>query len=175
MCSPIALVVAQAAVTMGGQYMQGKAAYTQAKYEQAAATSNAALARDQAQQSLDLTQKEAAQRYRAESQLEGQQQAAMGANGIDTTFGSAVSTLRDDKMIAGEDVNNIYTAGRNRTTGYLMDAYNYREKAAAAHSAAKSAGLATGINMFSTALGAASQTAKMSAANKATGNPYSFG
>jgi len=163
MCSPVALVLAQAAVTMGGQYVQGKAAYTQAKYEQAAAASNAALARDQAQQSLELTQKEAAQRYRAESQLEGQQQAAMGANGIDTTFGSAVSVQRDDKMIAGEDVNNIYTAGRNRTTGYLMDAYNYREKAAAAHSAAKSAGWATALGMAGTALGAASQTNKMRA------------
>lgn len=163
MCSPIALVVAQAATTMVGQYVQGKAAYTQAKYQQAAAQSNAALARDQAQQSLATTQKEAQQRYRAESQLEGQQAAAMGANGIDATFGSAVSTVRDDKMLAGEDVNNIYTAGRNRTTGYLMDAYNYRQKAAAAKSAASSAKVATGISMFSTALGAASQTNKMQA------------
>lgn len=164
MCDPVSLTIATAAVTMGGQYVQGQAAYTNAKYEQAAATSNAALARDQAKQSIETTQKEAAQRYRAESQLEGQQQAAMGANGIDTTFGSAVSVQRDDKMIANEDVGNIYTAGRNRTTGYLMDAYNYRERAAAAHSAAKAAGWATAFGMASTALGAATQVSKMRSA-----------
>lgn len=162
MCVPmaVALVAAQAAATMAGQYVQGQAAYTSAKYQEVTAKANAALARDQAQQSIDLTQKEAQQRYRAESQLEGQQAAAMGANGIDANFGSAVSTLKDDKMLAAEDVGNIYVSGQHRTLGYMMDAYDNRLKAKAAKSAASSTEVATGIGMFGTALGGASQINK---------------
>jgi hypothetical protein len=165
MCVPpmIALAAAGTVASMAGQFVQGQAAYTQAKYEQSAANANAALARQQASDSIELTDKEAAQRYRQESQLEGTQQAAMAANGIDTTFGSAASTLRDDKMIAAEDVGNIYQAGQNRTMGYLTDAYNYRLKAQAAKSAASSTKIATGLGMLSTALGGASQISKMSA------------
>jgi hypothetical protein len=163
MCDPISigLTVASAAVTMGGQYMQGQAAYTNAKYEEAAGKANAAMAAKQAKDSLDLTQSEAARRYRVASDLEGRQQAGMAANGIDLGFGSAVDVQKDSKMIAAEDVANIYKGGENRTEGYLTDAYNYRLKADAAKSAASSAGLATAFAMAGTALGAASQLNKM--------------
>jgi hypothetical protein len=165
MCVPIAVALAAAGTvaTMAGQYAQGQAAYTQAKYEEGAAKANQALAEQQARDSIDLTHKEAAQRYRQEGQLEGTQQAAMAANGIDLTFGSAVSTLKDDKMIAAEDVGNIYQAGQNRTMGYMTDAYNYRLKAQAAKSAASGAKIATGLSMLGTALGGASQISKMGA------------
>jgi hypothetical protein len=163
MCDPISLTVAAAAVTMGGQYMQGQGAYTNAKYQEAAAKANANLAADQAKQSTILTEKEAAQVQRQASDLEGHQRAAMGANNIDSTFGSAVSVQRDTKMIAAEDVGNIYEGGEARTRGYLIDAYNSRLKASAAHSAAKSQGLATGLSMVGTALGAASQIGKIKA------------
>lgn len=165
MCVPVATALAAAGTvaSMAGQYVQGQAAYTNAKYEQAAAKTNEALAHQQAADSIDLTQKEAAQRYRAEGSLEGQQQAAEGANGIDTTFGSAAELARDDRMIAGEDVANIYKNGQNRTMGYLYDAYNYRLKAQAAKSAASGAQLATGIGMLGTALGGASQISKLGA------------
>jgi hypothetical protein len=165
MCVPLAIGLAAASTvaTMAGQFMQGQAAYSQAKYEEAGAKANQALAQEQAKQSIELTHKEAAQRYRQEGQLEGQQQAAMAANGVDLTFGSAVSTLKDDKMIAAEDVGNIYTQGQNRTLGYMTDAYNYRLKAQAAKSAASGAKIATGIGMLGTALGGASQIAKMGA------------
>ena len=149
---------------MAGQYVQGQGAYTTAKYEQAAAKANAGLTTEQSHDSIVLTDKEAARRYRDAAQLEGQQRAAMGANGIDSTFGSAVSVQRDSKMIAAEDVGNIYEGGEQRTRGYLIDAYNYRNKAKAASAAAHGAQLATGLSMFSTALGGASQLTKMKAA-----------
>jgi hypothetical protein len=148
---------------MAGQFMQGQAAYTSAKYQEAGAKANQALAAQQAKDSITLTGQEAQRRYREASSLEGQQQAAMAANGVDINYGSAVDTLSDSKMIAAEDVGNIYTSGERRTEGYLTDAYNYRLKAAAAKSTAKSAGIATGIGMLGTALGAASQVSKMSA------------
>jgi hypothetical protein len=162
-CVPlgVALVVASAATSMAGQFVQGQAAYTQAKYEQAAADANQKLAAQQAKDSIELTQKEAARRYREGANLEGQQQAAMAANGIDINYGSAVDVAKDTKMITSEDVGNIYAAGEQRTRGYLIDAYDYRLSGQAAKSKAKSAGLATGLAMAGTALGAASQINKM--------------
>ena len=158
MCDPVSIAMGVGAVTtMAGQFVQGQAAYTNAKYQQAEAKTNEALAHQQAADSVDLTQKEAAQRYRQESQTEGQQQAAMAANGVDINFGSAARTLEDTRMIGREDVANIYKSGQQRTMGYLYDAYNYRLQGAAAKSAAKGAKIATGLSMLGTALGSASQ------------------
>jgi hypothetical protein len=169
MCDPvtIGLVVAGTAAQMAGQYVQGQAAYTNAKYQEAAAQANAKLAADQAHESDILTSKQAAQRYRDAAQLEGQQQAAMAANGVDINFGSPVDVLKDSKMVAAEDVGNIYEGGKNRTMGYLYDAYNDRLKASAASDAASSAGLATAFGMIGTALGGASQINKIYAGQKA--------
>ena len=161
MCDPVSLsiglTVAASAAKMAGQYVQGKAAYTQAKYEQASDKANEALADQQAKEQIDQTKLSAERRYRDAGQLEGQQKAAMAANGIDLGFGSALDVQRDSRMIANEDVGQIYKEGFNRTQGYLTDAYNYRLGASAAKSAASSAKLATGIGMAGTALGAASQ------------------
>lgn len=152
--------------SMAGQYVQGQATYTSAKYQQSAADANAAIASDQAKQQIDTTKLEASRRYREAGQLEGSQRAAMAANGIDTTFGSALDVQRDTKMITGEDVGQIYKQGFNKTQGYLIDAYNERLKSGTAKSAASSAGWATGIGMVGTALGGASQISKMTAAAK---------
>lgn len=166
MCGPIAIPIALAAASavakMGGQYVEGQAAYTNAKYQQAAADANAVLASDQAKAEIDNTKLAAQRRYRDASQLEGQQTAAQAANGIDLTFGSAAQVKRDDKMIAAEDVGQIYKEGANKTQGYLIDAYNERLKSANAKSTAKSAGLATAFGMAGTALGAANQISGMS-------------
>lgn len=168
MCDPVSigLVVASTAVTMGGQYMQGKAAYTTAKYQQSAAAANMQLADDQAKAEIGNTKLAAQRRYREASQLEGNQRAAMGANGIDLNYGSAVDVQRNDKMIAAEDVGQIYKEGFNKTQGYLIDAYGERLKGMAAKSSAKGAQWATGLGMLGTALGGASQISKMNAAAK---------
>lgn len=147
---------------MAGQYAQGQSAYTQAQYERSAANANATLADEQAKNEIDNTKTAALRRYRDASQLEGQQTAAMAANGIDLTFGSAAQVKRDDKMIANEDVGQIYKEGFNKTQGYLIDAYNYRLKGQAARSAASGAQWSTGIGMLGTALGGASQINRMS-------------
>lgn len=161
MCDPVSLTVAATVATMAGQFVQGQAASNQAHYEQAAADANAKLAGDQARNTIDTTKKEAARRYREASQLEGQQQAALAANGVDINYGSALDVQKDSKMIASEDVGNIYAQGAQKTQGYLIDAYNYRQKAAAAKSAASSAGLATAFGMAGSALGGATQVYKL--------------
>lgn len=168
MCDPISigigLTVASTVTGMAGKYVEGKAAYTQAKYEQSAAKANEALADQQAKEQIDQTKLAAQRRYREAGQVEGAQKAAMAANGIDLGFGSAAQAQSDSRMIANEDVGQIYREGFNRTQGYLTDAYNYRLKASAAKSAASSAKIATGIGMLTTALGGASQINSMKAA-----------
>ena len=154
---PIALIVASAFAKAGGQYVEGKAAYTQAKYEQAAAVTNQHLAEDQARNEIDVTKREAARRYRQAGQLEGQQTAAMAANGIDLAFGSALDVQKDSKMIAAEDVGSIYDQGFQNTQGHLVAAYNQRLRGLAAQSTAKAAGISTAFGIASTVLGAASQ------------------
>jgi hypothetical protein len=165
MCVPIgiALAAASTVTSIAGQFVQGKAAYTNAKYQQSAANANAALADDQAKQEIDATKLAAQRNYREAGALEGKQQAAMAANGIDTTFGSAAQVKSDSRMLANEDAAQIYKEGFNKTQGYVIDAYNEKLKAGAARSAARGAGWATGIGMLGTALGGASQISKMNA------------
>lgn len=165
MCDPVSISLAVTAAStmasMAGQYVQGQAAYSQAKYEQSAANANAALDIDNAKLEIDNTKTAAQRRYREASQLEGEQQAAMAANGIDTTFGSAAQAKSDSRMIANEDAGQIYKQGFNATQSHLIDAFNNRLRASSARSKASSAGWATGIGMLGTALGGASQIAKM--------------
>jgi hypothetical protein len=159
MCDPVSigLTVAAAAVTMGGQYVQGQAAVSQATYEGQIAKQNEALATEQAKDSIDRTRVEAQRRQREGGQLAGQQQAAMAANGIDLNFGSALDVQRDTQMITNEDVGQIYRGGFEEQRGFLINAANYRMQQQAAKSKAKGAKIATYLGMAGTALGAASQ------------------
>lgn len=158
---PIAIAAASAMTSVAGQFMQGQAAHTTAKYQQSAANANAALANDQAKQQIDATNLEAQRTYRKAGALQGEQQAAMAANGIDTTFGSAAQVKSDSKMIAAEDVGQIYKEGANKTQGYLIDAYNEKLKGMNDASTASSVGWATSFGMLGTALGGASQIARL--------------
>jgi hypothetical protein len=162
MCGPAAVVlpIAAAAVSIGGQLFSGAAAHNQANYEAGIARQNAGLSEEQAHDSILNTQLEAQRRYREGGRLEGQQQAAMGANNIDLNYGSALDVQRDTKMITGEDVGQIYKAGYQRTRGYEMEAYNSRSQASAARAKGTAALISAGFGAASTALGAASQMSK---------------
>jgi len=159
MCVPVmaAVAIASTVASIGGQIVKGSAEAQQAKMEGGIARQNAALSNAQAKDSLANTQIEAKRRYQEGAQLEGQQQAAMAANGIDLGFGSALQVQRDTKMITGEDVGQIYKAGYQKARGYEINAFNYSSQAAAAQSKASAAGLGTVFGVASTALGGASQ------------------
>lgn len=166
MCGPAAVVplmIASAAVTAMGQITSGIAAHNQANYEAGVAKQNAGFSEQQAQDSIQNTSLEAARRYREGGKLEGQQQTAMAANGIDLGFGSALDVQRDTKMITAEDVGQINKAGYQQTRGYEINAYNYRSQAAADRAKGSAALISTAFGVASTALGAASQISKYQA------------
>jgi hypothetical protein len=164
MCGPAAIVpllIASAVVTAGGQIYSGIAQSNQAQYEGKIADRNAHLAEDQARTAQENTRLEAQRRYRAQSQVQGAQLAAMSANGIDAGFGSAETVQSDTAMIGSEDVSQIYQAGFQRTKGYDISAANYLSEASAKRKAASNALVMTGFGVASTALGAATQISKI--------------
>ena len=173
MCDPVSLTALTVAATVTSMAGTGVAAIGQAqqgRYEAQVADRNASLANAQANDSIQTTNLEAQRRYREQSRLQGQQQAAMAANGVDLGFGSAAQVQRDTTMIGGEDIAQIYKAGDQRTKGYEINAFNYRSNAAASRAKASAALINGAFGMATTALGGASQLSRLKA-NQVAGLP----
>ena len=156
MCPPV-LAIAAAAVTATGQVLNGIGQAQQYRHQAEVDDQNERLANDQARDSIDNTNLEAQRRYRQLAATQGQQQAAMAANGVDLNFGSPAAVQRDTAMIGAEDIGQIYKGGYQRTRGYDIDGWNYRSQAAANRAKASGAltqGILSGLG---SALGSASQ------------------
>lgn len=161
MCDPVSLTIAAAAVTAGGQIAQGIGQAQQARYAASIADQNARLSADQAKRAEDNTAIEAQRRYRQSAQVMGAQQAAMAANGVDVSFGTAAQNNLDARMIAAEDVGQIYQQGSDTVKGLDIQGWNYRGEANAQRAKASGAIVNSVFSAASTALGGASQIAKM--------------
>ena len=155
------LLLAATAVSSISQIAGGFMQAGQSRYAAQIADMNAKTAAGQARDSEENTQLEAQRRYRMLAQTKGSQEAAMAANGIDLGFGTALDIQRDTAMIGAEDVAQIYKAGSERTKGFDTESWNYRSEAAAQRSKASGAIVSGFMNAASTALGGASQMAKM--------------
>jgi hypothetical protein len=125
MCGPATipiLAAASAVVSTAGTIYSGMAKV---------AEQNARLANEQARDAKERGQREAQLLYRRYSQLKGQQQASMAANGIDTGFGSALDVQRDTAMMAAEDAGTLYKNTEAEMKGFEINAANYRSEAQA--------------------------------------------
>lgn len=165
MCGPAA-VIGAAVLSAAGTLQGGLAAKAQGKYEASIANQNARLASDQAHDALDrgrLEQTKLARRY---SQLEGEQTAAMAANGIDVSFGSAADVIGDTKMLYTEDAGTLDQNALRETKGFEISAANHRASAQAAKSKGNAAFTNSLFSAGSTLLGGASQFGKMKAAGR---------
>ncbi len=164
MCPPALapfLLAATTAVSSVGSVISGIGQANQANYAATIADQNARLSADQAKRAEENTAIEAQRRYRQSAQVLGAQQAAMAANGVDLNFGTALDVSRDARMIAAEDVGQIYQQGADTVKGLDIQAWNYRGEANAQRAKASGA-LVSGIfGAAGTALGGASQFAKM--------------
>lgn len=161
MCDPISLTIAATAVAASSQVMSGIGQAQQANYEAGVNDQNARLSAEQARDSNQNINLEAQRRYRALAQTQGQQQAAMAANGVDLNFGSAVDIQHDTAMIGAEDVAQIYKGGFQRTRGFDIQGWNYASQAEADRAKAKGAMLQGIMGGLGTALGGASQVSRM--------------
>lgn len=166
MCGPAALPIlmiastAMAAIGTGVTAIQTAA---QNRYQAKIADRNADLANEAARDSIDRGKIEAQQQGRKLSQLKGAQQAAMAANGIDTSFGSAAHVAEETAMFGAEDMNATYQNSLRETRGLEINASNFTAEARAKRQAAKGALVEGAFGVANTLLGGATQYSKMKA------------
>lgn len=159
MCDPITigLTVAAAVVTAGGQMYAADAQAKQYKYMAAVDQQNKALSlkeRDDANRRGELEQM---RHWRKVAQLQGQQIAEMGAEGLDLGFGTALD-IQDETLAMGfEDASILEENKVREARGYEIQAINYGNSAKANKANAKAAKTAGYISAAGTLLGAAAQ------------------
>lgn len=164
MCDPGTLLALTAASTVMATVGTGLAAYQgaqQSKYAGKVAGMNAKAESARAHDAIDRGKIEQQQHWRKVAQLKGQQQAAMAANGIDTSFGSAALLAEDTAMFGAEDADTIYKNTLREVQGIDMSAANFRSQQQAARQAQSGAIVGGVFGMASTALSGASQYATL--------------
>jgi hypothetical protein len=167
MCDPVsATLVAATAVTAMGQVMQGAQAKAQGKYEQNVAQQNRALTIGQQRDAIAQQARDRATLDRKYSQIQGDQQAAFGANGIDANFGSARTVAEDTAMLRAEDATNLYANQAEKIRGFDISAANEQSKGDAALMRGNNAFTSSLFSAGGTILGGASQYSKIKANQK---------
>lgn len=155
------LLIASTALSAVGSVVGAVGQANQAKYAASIADQNAKIASEQAHDSIENTNLEARSRARMIGKMQGDQQAALAANGVDINFGTSLDLQRDVMMIGAEDLGNIYKGGNERTKSFDRQSWNYQAEAAAQRSKASGAIMQGIFGAAGTALGGASQIAKM--------------
>lgn len=130
MCLPLA--VAAGAVAAAGSLVNGVMGMQSANYEAAVNRQNANLEAEAARDSIVRGRDEARDFYRQLGQIKGRQNAALAANGIDTSFGTADIVQADTEQGGREDAGNLYRNVNERTRGHDINAANFRSGAKAA-------------------------------------------
>lgn len=154
MCSPIALAVTSIAATLVGGYQQAQAAKAEGAYAAQVANQNAKIATQQADYERQLGNIEEEKQRRNVRLMLGSQRAALAANGIDTTSGTALDLQSETAQLGEEDALAIRANAARRAWGYEVDAMNQKANAAAA----KARGKNQAIGSY---LGAAAQSAAL--------------
>jgi hypothetical protein len=163
MCDPATIAILGTTVSAMGSITAGIAAQRQGQFQAKVAEQNAKMADESARDAIEQGKRDNLLHYRRQAQLQGTQRAAMAANGIDLSFGSALNVQGDTKMIGREDADAISENAMRASRGYSIEAINYRGQASASRMEGK-AGLIGGIGEgFSTALGGASKAMQLSA------------
>ena len=157
MCGPAALALGAAALSAAGTMTAAVSSAQQSRYQAKIADRNAALANEQGRDAQERGRIEALQRGRQLGQAKGAQQAAQAANGLDTSFGSALDLAQDTAMIGAEDASAASFNLSNDIRGFDISASNYKAEASAKRSAAKGAIIGGAFGAASTMLGGVQQ------------------
>ncbi|WP_375272042.1 hypothetical protein [Sphingomonas sp.] len=168
MCGPPALALAAAGLAAAGTMASGISEANGLRYQAKVADRNATLENQQTLDAIQRGRTERVQLDRRYSALQGQQQAAMAANGIDLGFGSAADVVRDTTMLRNEDALALYKNQDTEIRGHDINASNYVGEGRAKRSAAKGAIVSAAFSAGSTLLGGAQQYTKLK-------NPKQYG
>lgn len=137
--------------------MQQKA---QGKYQANVAEQNAALVRNQQADAIEKANQDRVRLDRKYAQLQGSQQTAFAANGIDANFGSAKQTAEDTATLRGDDATSLYLNEKDELGGLDINAANYKSQAQAARMRGNAAMTSSLFQAGGTILGGVSQYAK---------------
>lgn len=155
MCVPLlaAAAIASTAIGAGSSIIGGIAAQGQANYEAGIASNNAIYAQRAATQAQAAGDKAYVQQQQGLAQAKGQQIAAMAANGVDLSSGSALDVQKDTSVLGAADGQNVRDQTAQRVQGYQIDASNYTAEAAADRSKGQGALIGGVLGGASTLLG----------------------
>ena len=144
-----------AAVSMYGQYQQGKAAEAQYKYQAGVARNNQIIAEQNAQDAIQRGKVDVADHRRKVNQIKGSQRAGFGASGVVLDSGSPLDIVADTAMMGELDAQTISNNAEREARNYRIQGTNFGAEAGMLQSSAKSARSAANIGMAGTLLGGA--------------------
>jgi hypothetical protein len=158
MCAPVAALALVGGIMSATAGAVGTIAkIQQANMEAQVATANANSERQAAAQDQTSMNQAALQRYQQISQMEGEQRAVQGANGVNVDFGSPSQVRDNTAMLGAMDVNKIYQQGFQAQRGHDVAIANDQAQASAARNSATMAGIGGALQFGSSVLGGVSQ------------------
>ena len=99
--------------------------------------------------------------YREVSAKMGAQRAAMAANGLDVSFGSAADIVADTALIGEEDAKTLADNNAKDVRGYLIQGANYQAEAASQRAGGRAAVVSGIFGAANSILGGATQYKKL--------------
>lgn len=151
----LALTIGATLIGAGGQIQQAQATAKANRYNAEVQDMNARLSERRARDAIERGAQEE-QRKRFEiSRLQGQQRAAMAANGVDLTFGSPLDTIVDTATLGELDALTIRQNSYREAYDHRVDAVNRRAGANLNRMEAQSASTAGYLGAAGTILGGA--------------------
>lgn len=163
MCEPATLAIIGASVAAAGSGYSALAASAQSRGAARQAEANSREASASAADALERGKQDQVKHYREVSQRMGAQRAAMAANGLDISFGSAADFVGDTAMYGEEDASNIAENTNRDVRGFLVQGANYRAEAKSQRNASTAALIGGAFSVGSTLIGGASQYGKLKA------------
>lgn len=163
MCEPATLAIIGASVAAAGTGYSALAASAQARGNARQAEANAREASASAADALERGNQDQIKHYREVSAKMGAQRAAMAANGLDLSFGSAADLVGDTALYGQEDAGNIAENTNRDVRGYLIQGANYRAEAKSQRNASTAALVSGAFSTTSTLIGGAKEYGKLKA------------
>lgn len=140
MCTIMAAIgIASTLVGAAGQMQQAKSQAAASEYNAKVADMNATLSERRAKDALERGQKEEQRKLMEVSQLQGRQQAAAAANGVDTSWGSPLDTMVDTATMGHLDALTIRQNSAREAYDYRVQGVNAKSDATLKRMEAKSA------------------------------------
>ena len=146
------LTAISTAIGTVGAIQQGKATKAQYEYQAKVAQKNAKIAEDNAANERQSGLEESRlQRMKVLSQI-GSQQAAMAANGIDITSGTALDTIEDTAQMGELDALMIQYNSERTAQNFDAEANNFKNQANLDKLAARNVSTGSKLNALGTAV-----------------------